>query len=189
VFTFKNKVISSLFIFAIGFSGWSIFHSNKSTGSLATDTLPRPDAFMENVIATVMNKEGTPKLKIETPKMVHYAEHDNTHLTTPHVTLFRNSPNPWYIDSDFADATRGTEQIRFANHVVIHHPADRANPNTHMETATLTIFPNKQIAETDQPVTITQPDTTIHAIGMLTNLADGTVKLLSQARSEYAPKS
>ncbi|HLB57904.1 MAG TPA: LPS export ABC transporter periplasmic protein LptC [Gammaproteobacteria bacterium] len=188
MWTLKNSIIIVLLLFAAGLSGWSMLIS-KQPVSTVTSHLKQPDAFMENVVATIINKEGKPSLKIETPKMVHYAEDDTTDITTPHVTIFRHSPKPWYIDSDYAKTTQGISQIVFWSNVVIHHPSDSANPMTMMKTATLTIFPDKKIAETDQAVTLTQPDTTIHAIGMLTNLDDGTVKLLSEAKGEYVPST
>ena len=58
-----------------------------------------------------------------------------------------------------------------------------------MKTASLTVFPDKQQASTDNAIVITQPDTVIHAVGMLADLNEGTVKLLSQAKGDYVPSS
>jgi lipopolysaccharide export system protein LptC len=189
VMTLRNSLISLLFVIAISLSVWSILvsHDAKPTHLAAEENLP--DAFMENVVATIMNKQGTPALKIVTPKMVHYANHDLTDIQKPAVTVYRNSPNPWYINSDFAEATQGISQIVFSSNVVIHHVADLANPTTTMQTTTLTVFPDKQQAKTNEAITITQPDTIVHAIGMLADMNNGTVKLLSQAKGEYVPAS
>lgn len=187
--TLRRSIIGFLLVSAAISSGWSIFISKEPTPSITTSSAKKPDAFMENVVAIITNKEGKPSLKIETPKMVHYASDDTTEITAPHVTVYRQTPNPWYINSDFAKASQGIAQIIFWDHVVIHHPDDKVNPDTTMLTPSLTIFPDKQIAKTNEAVTLTQPDTTIHAIGMLANLDNGTVKLMSQARTEYAPPS
>jgi lipopolysaccharide export system protein LptC len=121
--------------------------------------------------------------------MIHYPHNDITKIDTPHVTIYRDSPSPWFIDSDYAKAKNGIDQIQFWSHVNIHHPADSDNPNTLMTTDLLNIFPEDEIASTDRPITFVQPDTKINAIGMLANLNDGTIKLLSQAKGEYAPSS
>ncbi len=144
---------------------------------------------MEDVVAITLNKEGKPTLKLITPKMVHYPENDMTDVFAPRVTVYRKSPEPWYIDSDFAKASQGTNSILFWSHVNIHHPADTENPKTSFLTEALTIFPDQQLASTDQPVTFIQPDTTVHAVGMMANLNENTVKLLSQTQGEYAPSS
>lgn len=185
-----RKLITIFLLFlATSLTGWSILIWKQSSAIVTSNQIKKPDAYMENVISTVLNKEGKPSLKIETPKMIHYPEGDTTHLTTPHVTVYRQSPKPWTIDSDYATASQGVTQILFWSHVVIHHPTDSVNPNTTLQTPSLTIFPDKQIAKTDQAVVLKQPDATVHAIGMLANLDDGTIKLISKARTEYVPSS
>lgn len=184
----KNSAISFLIILTLGLSCWSIFISKHAETTFA-DAAHRPDAFMENVVATIINKEGDPSLKVEAPKMVHYTDNDTTDIETPHITMYRQSPEPWHINSNYAKATQGLDQIYFWDNVVIHHMSDIANPTTTMTTTTLTVFPDKQIAQTKDNVTLIQPDTTIHGLGMLANLNEGTVQLLSQARGEYVPSA
>ena len=182
----KNVIISFLMLFTISLSLWSVFGSKHPT-LLSVDATHRPDAFMENVVALIIDKEGNPSLKVESPKMVHYADNDTTDIDTPLITLYRQSPEPWYINSHFAKATQGLDKIYFWDNVVIHHLNDSANPATTMTTTTLTVFPDKQIAQTDDNVTVVQPSTTIHGLGMQANLNEGTIQLLSQARGEYVP--
>lgn len=186
----KQTVLTGLLLaLAAGISSWSILLSQPKKTHIKTSQTTRPSAFMEDVITTILNKQGTPSLKIETPKMVYYTENDKTDITKPFVTIFRHTPNPWHINAEYAQALDGTNQITFIEHVVIHHLGDIANPTTTLKTASLTVRPNKQLAETNDPVIITQPDTVVHATGMLANLDNGTVKLLSQAQGEYVPAS
>ena len=187
MFTLKNTLIGFLLILSIGLSSWSIIIGKKSEALAPTNSSREPDAYMENVVATILNKQGMPSMKIETPKMVHYADNDVTHIAKPHITVYRQSPEPWYINSNFAEAREGVEQILFQENVVIHHAQDSDNPTTTMTTTSLTVFPNQQLAKTDQPITVTQPNATLHAIGMLAKMNDGTVKLLSKTRGEYVP--
>lgn len=189
VLTLKNTLISTLLIFAVGLSSWSILIGKKSDALKPTNSTKEPDAYMEEVIATIFNKQGTPSMKIETPKMVHYADNDTTNIAKPHITVYRQSPEPWYINSNFAKATQGIDQILFWDNVIIHHAHDIDNPTTTMTTTSLTVFPNEQLAKTDEAITVTQPDSTLKAVGMFANMNDGTVKLLSQARGEYVPSS
>ncbi|MBV8802095.1 MAG: LPS export ABC transporter periplasmic protein LptC [Gammaproteobacteria bacterium] len=187
MFTLKNSLIGLLLILSIGLSSWSILIGKKSQALAPTNSSTEPDAYMEEVIAIILNKQGAPSMKIETPKMVHYAENDVTDISKPHITVYRQSPEPWYINSTFAKAKDGIDQILFWDNVIIHHAEDSANPTTTMTTTSLTVFPNQQLAKTDQSITVTQPNATLHAVGMLANMNDGTVKLLSNARGEYVP--
>lgn len=163
--------------------------ANPAHTTVLPDDPKKPDSFMRDVVATIYNKEGNPSLKITTPKMIHYPENNTMHIMTPRVTVFRKSPQPWYIDSDYANTKNGIDEILFWSNVHIHHPSDIENPTTSLHTASLTIFPGQKIASTNDPVTFIQPDTTVHAVGMQANFDIGTIKLLSQAKGEYAPKS
>jgi lipopolysaccharide export system protein LptC len=181
-------MITLLIIFAAGLSSWSILISQKPRIT-APGKSTEPDAFMENIIATIINKEGARSLLIESPRMVHYTDNDTTVIESPHITVYRDSPEPWHINSDFAKATQGTNKIFFWSNVVIHHPVDESTPITTFKTNTLTVYPKEKIAQTADEVTLTQPESIVHAIGMTANLNDGEIKLLSQARGEYVPSS
>lgn len=187
--TRKSYLTSSLLLSALGLSLWSILTLKPASPHANFNQQNNPDALIESVIETTLNKQGTPALKIESPQMIHFPEHDMTKIKTPRITVFRQSPKPWTITSDTAEAFSGIQQIVFQNHVVIHHPSDTMNPITTMKTSSLTVYPDKQIAQTEDAVQWVQPDTTIEAVGMITNLAEGTVKLLSQAKGIYAPTS
>lgn len=189
VLTQKNILVSCLLILALGLSSWSIFLSNTSQAVVAETSNNDPDVFMDDVVAVVMNKLGTPSLKIETPKMTHYPQDDTTELLSPHVVVYRQSPQPWHINANHARTKQGVTEITFWDDVIIHHLADSDNPMTTMHTSSLTILPDKQVAKTNDAIVVNQPDTTIHGIGMLANWEEGTVQLLSQAREEYVPKS
>lgn len=186
--TQRTFLISFLLILAISLSYYS-FVVLRHTTHTTTKNKNQSDAFMEEVSTVLFNKFGTPSIKISTPRVTHFPENDASYIELPQVTLFRNSPNPWLIHSKFAQTKNGSNEIIFNDHVVIHHVADIANPTTTLQTQSLTVFPAKQIAKTNDPVVITQPDTVVHAIGMLANFEKGTVKLLSHARGEYAPRS
>jgi lipopolysaccharide export system protein LptC len=185
----KNTLISLLMITAVSLSAWSILVSKDSKPKYKIADTSLPDGLMEDVVTTIMNKQGTPSLKVTTPRMTHYTSNDSTDIEKPVVTIYRHSPNPWYISSDHAKATGGVSQIVFWSHVVLKHSEDKENPTTTMNTDTLTVFPDKRTAETNQAVTISQPDIVVHATGMLANMNDGTVKLLSKTQGEYVPTS
>lgn len=152
-------------------------------------TTDLPDGIMEDVSATILNKQGKISMKIVTPKMTHFAAGDITHLESPELTIYRKSPKPWFITSKHAKAQDGIENVFFWESVNIHHPADLNSPATLIKTASLHVRPNEQIAKTDNPITLIQPNIIIKAIGMQANMNSGDIKLLSQSRGQYVPSS
>ncbi len=188
MFTLKNVMIAFLFLLSVILSGWSILTIKKHPIPRVKPTVSnQPDAFMEGVVAVVLNKAGVPALKITSPKMIHYPNNDTTRILSPHLTVYRNSPEPWLIQSDYAKAAHGVDEILFWSHVIIHHKKDIANLDTTLTTTTLTVFPKKETAETKAALTVWQPNTTVYAVGMLANMKAGTIKLLSQTRGVYVP--
>lgn len=148
-----------------------------------------PDAFMENVSATFLDKTGKITMKIETPRMIHYAKEDTTNFFDPHVAVYHRSSNPWIIAAKTATANHGIDHVLFRDDVTVHHPADFNNPATVIRTTVLTVHPNDKTAETAEAISMEQPNSVVTAIGMFADMDAGSIKLLSQAKGEYVPDS
>lgn len=174
-------------IAALGIAIWTTYLSYQPQPRTAAHSSLLPDAFMEQVSAVIMDKQGKPNLKIVSPKMVHYAANDTTQLIKPELTIYRKSPKPWYITANYAKATQGVDNISFRENVTIHHAADENNPATLIKTPTLTVHPNKRTAETNDLITLIQPNLTVKATGMYADMNSGDIKFISQARGEYVP--
>jgi lipopolysaccharide export system protein LptC len=185
--TYKYTIIS--FILITCFLSLMTFLSHRSVPLSNEIAVIRPDAIMEDVHALIMNQQGRPEMKIVTPKMIHFIENDTTNLIAPKLTLYRKSPNPWYITARFGKATQGIENVDFWDNVTIHHAADQNNPATLIKTSTLTVHPKQKTAETKAFITMVQPQIIIKAIGMRANMNTGDINLLAQTRGEYAPNS
>ena len=190
--TYKNAILSCIMLLTLGAALWtSLFtFKQKTMGSHATDvahTPVLPDAYMEEVNTTIMDKQGKIKMKVFTPKMQHFSQNDRSYLTAPLITLYRHTAQPWYISAKTAIAFQGMTQIDFWQQVVIHHPGDESSPETIIKTTKLSVLPDKQIAATAAAITMNQPNLTIDAIGMHADMDKGNIKLLSAARGEYAP--
>ena len=184
---YKNIIISLGLIIAVGVAAWTTLLSLRPQPTATVQTASLPDAFMEDVSAVIMDKLGRPSMRIVTPKLVHYVENDRTDFVSPTLTIYRKSPNPWLITAKFGKATEGIENVNFWEDVVVHHAADPANPATVIKTATLTVHPNKQTADTTDLITLIQPSIVVKATGMHADMNTGDIKLLSQAKGEYEP--
>jgi lipopolysaccharide export system protein LptC len=185
--TFRNIIITLLFLLAVILSASSILITGNSPMAVNQNNIDQIDTSLEEVVTTVFDKNGEISLKIITPKMVHYTKNNFTLISKPKITIFREPNNIWYVNAQSAEAFNGLDKITFHNEVVVRHESDASHPATTLYTSLLTVYPENQTAETDAPVSILQPGAKANAIGMLANLKDGTVKLLSDAREEYVP--
>jgi lipopolysaccharide export system protein LptC len=187
--SYKNAFISLGFFSIIGLAAWTTLLSTHPHTTTLAQNIIAPDAVMEGVTAIFIDKQGKPTMRVETPKLVHFNENNATDFTDPKLTLYRKSPEPWYVTAKNARAIDGIEHVNFEHDVVIHHAADLHNPATVIKTDTLTVFPDKQIAETSDPITLVQPSVVVKATGMHADMMTGDIKLLSEARGEYVPSS
>ena len=183
---YKNIVLSIAFFIAIGLAAWLTLSYRIHNNDMAQPTA-LPDAYMEGVVATIMNKQGNVIMKIVTPKVVHYSDLDRAQFTNPQLTIYRRSPQPWYVTSLHASTTNGLDKIDFWDNVVIHHAADHNNPATLIKTTRLLVHPIEQTAETNEPITLIQPNIVVNGVGMFADMNTGYVKLLKEARGEYVP--
>ena len=186
--SYRSVLIGLLMMGVIILAAW-ITLSYRTPALTTTQADDIPDAFMEGINATILDKQGQVAMKIIAPKMVHYASNDSSELTQPELTLFRKSPQPWHITSHTARVSNGIRQVDFQDDVTIHHAADLINPDTVIKTPKLTVFPQDQKAQTSELITLIQPNTVIKATGMLADINSGSIKLLSETRGEYVPDS
>jgi len=183
----KHSLIRLVIVITGGLLTWAVFFIAQSTTQTVSASSPNIDTFMENVTAVVLDQQGNPRLKLVTPKMIHYPANDTTEMVAPEFDLYRHSPQPWHINAKHGKAQQGIEKIDLWDEVVIHHPADIQHPSTLIQTPALTIYPSQQTAETKEAITIQQPNLIVHAIGMKADLNTDTLQLLSQAKGEYEP--
>jgi lipopolysaccharide export system protein LptC len=187
--TYKKYVLLSFItIVAILLSTWTVLLTQKKPDKALASSTPLPDGFMEDVTAVIMNKYGKPRMKVLTSKLLHFPEDDTTHLSFPKITIYRQSPQPWYVRANYATAKQGIDHIDFFENVTLHHPADQHNPATMITTPTLSVHTQEEKIETQAFITLTQANTVINAKGMQVEMRSGDVKLLSEARGEYVPK-
>lgn len=144
-----------------------------------------PDYVVENFTATRMGPDGTPRYILSAKKMLHYPDDDTTHLeeprllhTVPAKPPLRVSANEALLSSD------GEHAYLMGNVKVIREPSgDRGE--IEMATSYLHVIPDRNLAETDRPVTITDANTVIDAVGLELDNETHVIKLLSRVKGRY----
>ena len=179
----KKSLLISALCLLIGVSLWFVIHPSSS--SLNQSPSSTPDSFMTNVTATKLNKLGKPHYLLIAQDVRHYVQNDMTLIQKPFFTFYPIDEPPWQVKSDMSQAIHGTEKVWLINHVFIQQLPGNNSHNATLSTNFITLYPDISFAETNQPVTITQPNTIIHAIGMQVDMKQSYVKFLSHTQGEY----
>lgn len=158
-----------------------------------TDKTTQPavmvDAFATEVESIQFNELGQKRAEVQTTKLWHFAREDSSLLTKPRLTLYSaDRKAPWVVSAKTGKTFNGAQRIDLIDDVVIHQSSSTNNTDTLITTSLLHIFPKKQLATTDQLVTLVQAGVKITSIGMNAYLDQKHVTLLSQTRGFYDPK-
>ena len=175
----------------IGFLGATYWLNQQALPEQATtDPSKRhdPDAIVENFSATKLNLDGMPSFIMTAKKMLHYPDDDSTLLEVPRLTALPvNHPATHIIAKRGIVSSKGDEVFLHDDVEVLREASTQQGELT-VQTGYLHIIPDKDLADTDRPVTIVDAQNTVHATGLEMDNKARTLKLLSQVKSEHVPR-
>ena len=144
-----------------------------------------PDLYMEKAAITQYGEDGTVRYRLLSTEVRHYEDERITRLVAPTMTLFRAPQQPWFArsneglvhDTDTVDGKRD-EIILLRDDV---HLEQREPNRIAISSPDLYVYPDRQFAETNQPVIIDTTSGRTHAVGMSGDLNTSLLKLSSSA--------
>ncbi len=125
---------------------------------------------------------------LETPLIQHIPKHNTHLLTQPHIIAIEPNQEPWDIRADDARAIEGGKEITLQHHVRIRQQKSDMT-EVLLNTEHLTYFPQQKKAVTDDEVILTQAGNQVQSKGLIADLAENNVRLLSNARGHYVPQT
>lgn len=161
----------------------------------------RPESFMEHPTASPNNADqidfyvtNAQTFQFQADGSLHYEmtaerlEHDKntdiSYLTTPLMDIYRGTDLPWKVKSLRAEVSPGGVEVELIDEVKINRTDAKGRP-TILTTTRLTVFPDKQYAQTQQAVRIEAANGITTAQGMKAYLNDGRMHLLSKVRGQH----
>jgi len=144
-----------------------------------------PDYIVEGLSAVRMAADGGVKHTLLAQRMVHYPDDDSTHLSVPRFVSYATAQAPVTITSREALVSSEGENIYFHDDVVITRAPYLNRSELRMRTTYLHVIPDDNIAKTDRPVTITDANTTVEAVGLELNSETQVLRLLSRVKGIY----
>lgn len=146
------------------------------------------DYFLDNFVATHLGEDGKPREILTALKLVHFPDDNTTHIDRPNFVQLSDQNPPLRITAQQALVSENGTDVYFYGQVNAVQEALASDPSrgpVRLETDYLHVVPDKDWAETDRAVTITQPRAIIHAIGLEMNNKTRTTKLVSKVRGQF----
>jgi lipopolysaccharide export system protein LptC len=153
-----------------------------------------PDIFAEGVRVQKFDPEGRPLQSLSARRALHYADDQTTDFLDITLAETRQGKPPVSIKANQATLTADRENVYFKGQVRAVReatPAVGSEPASGAATLTtefLHVMPNKEIARTDQAVTITDPRGTINATGMEADSKAKTINFKSHVSGRMEPR-
>lgn len=146
-----------------------------------------PDYIIENFTATTLDTKGKIRFVMSAKKMLHYPDNDTTFLTSPQLASMTAEYPPISMTASTGEVSSKGEDVYLRDEVLIVRPAYANKSELVFNTNYLHVMPNKNIADTDQAVTMTDAHINHKAVGMELDNNTHVVKFLSQVRTVYEP--
>ena len=142
------------------------------------------DFYAINAHSVQYLPDGKLQYEMTADKVEHLKATDVTLLTTPDLQMFRGTLYPWHIQSKQGEVSPGGTQVELIDSVRVARTDDK-NRTTIITSSRMTVFPQKQYAQTEQAVRIDGAGGVTTAKGMKAYLNDGRMDLLSNVRGQY----
>lgn len=145
------------------------------------------DYYVDNFTATSLNIQGQPRFTLNAEKMWHYPDDDTTHLQMPKLaSLYADRP-PTLTSAQTGMLSSKGDDVFLYDEVRILRPVSTGFGEQRFATDYLHVVPDRDWAETDQSVVMTNQYNVIRAVGMELDNKTRTVRLLSRVRATHEP--
>lgn len=172
----------ALLVAALGY--WNLNPEGFDPQSRSTGADSAIDFYATNTYTVQYQVDGKLHYELTADKVEHIKASDITLMTTPNMNLFRGTELPWKIRSERGEVSPGGTEIELIEQVRVERTDAKGRP-TILTTSRLTIFPEKEYAQTQQAVRIDAANGVTTAKGMKAYLNDGRMLLLSNVRGQH----
>jgi lipopolysaccharide export system protein LptC len=143
------------------------------------------DYAVENLSSVTLDEHGKARHMMTTEKMWHYPDDDTTHLQTPRLVSLHANRAPLVIWAQTGTISSRGEDVFLYDDVKVMRLADTEQNGMQFSTDYLHVIPDKDLADTDHPVTVVSAHDTIHAVGMTLDNKARNITFLSDVHATH----
>jgi lipopolysaccharide export system protein LptC len=143
------------------------------------------DYYVENARSVQFQEDGHLRYRMTSERLEHLRSSDVTLLTRPDLLLHRERDDfPWHVQSARGEVSPGGKEVELIDAVRVAR-TDAQGRATILTTERLTVFPDRDYAQTSQPVRIEAANGVTTATGMQAYFNDGRMLLKSNVRGQH----
>lgn len=174
--------LAAALLVAIGY--WNIRPESFMEQSTAPAAEGAIDFYVENARTVQFQPDGKLHYKLTAERVEHLRSSDITLLNQPDLLLYRGGTYPWHVQSSRGEVSPGGAQVDLIDAVRVARTDAKGRP-TLLTTSRLSVFPEREYAETAQPVRIEAANGITTATGMQAYLNESRMLLKSNVRGQH----
>jgi len=167
---------------AIGY--WNIVPERFLDQTVAQVDESAIDYYAINAHSVQFLPDGKLQYEMTADKVEHLKASEVTLLTKPDLQMYRGTTFPWHVQSERGEVNPDGTEVELIDSVRVAR-TDEQNRTTIITSSRMTVFPQKQYAQTEQDVRIDGAGGVTTGKGMKAYLKDGRMDLLSNVRGQY----
>jgi len=167
-------------------SGWSAWHL-RDRSEPAPEAAERSDYILRDFEIVMLDKVGIESLRLKAPEMQRNRDDESLSIVQP-VFLAPGQDGGWRMTADKGWVAADGSLARLQGNVEGDSAGSQAVP-TSLRTDTLELLPDRNLARTDDRVTLTQPGIMQTGVGFKANLETRQYQFLSQVKTRYEPNA
>jgi lipopolysaccharide export system protein LptC len=145
------------------------------------------DYAIDGFSAVTLDAQGLPRYTLSAERLWHYPDDDTTHLQMPQFSGLSADRPPMRTSAQTGMLSSKGDDIYLYDEVRIVRPLGGGLGEQRFATDYLHLVPDRDWADTDQAVVMSDPHNTLRAVGMELDNKARTVKLLSRVRANHEP--
>jgi len=184
---YLKRILAFTVVAALAFFSWWLNEKHISTPqALDSDSRHDPDSFAEDLVVSSLDASGKPQHQLQADHLYHYPDDKSTQLTRPHFVFYQDQNPEWEIDAAQGSIIANGDEVFLSGGVIAKQTSVSTDTPLKLTAEDLLIHPDKKHAQTNKNVLLQDKFNTTHATGMEVNIADNTIKFLSNVRGQYA---
>ena len=181
----RNYVIGLLAVALIGALGyWNVRPESFMERQAAAESDTTIDFYVVGASAQQFQTDGQLQYEMTADKVEHLKASEVTVLTKPDLQMYRGTTYPWHVQSERGEVNPDGTEVELIDSVRVAR-TDEKDRTTIITSSRMTVFPQKQYAQTEQDVRIDGAGGTTTGKGMKAYLKEGKMDLLSNVRGQY----
>lgn len=141
-----------------------------------------PDVIVDTFTLRRFDEKGEVQHTLHGRQLRHYPDDDTTELDAP-LLVYRGKASPTRITAEHALLTRDGKEAILRDNVRVLREAGPGNPQMTLETSLLHVYPDDEIAKTDEPVKMTHGKSVAHGVGLFADRVKQSYVLESRVKA------